>query len=323
MADEAVNYVTYNDNMFVYLTKLETTMYDDILDMIEVENKKTVSTILYNNFSTEVDAYYFPSFATYTGSFCSIYRKTYLQTYFNYVCTLSNSAIFKDFNIHNHDFYEYLAVVSSQNDNGKYVYKVYENIDDYGEKIYSETNWGNWSICNIEETDNENIYSKVGNTWLLGLNLEEENLTQNLSVTKWDTLGQYPKISVGERNYLSSSVTCLLGRMAEVTTSNGKEYRYTERENLNSEYKEISPYIQKKEFTDSKYSREMEKFLKWRDFCGDGALKLLKDIKGNAWVVQIIDSPTSSYNTKALDTPTTISFDWAEVIKIDDISIIT
>ena len=52
-------------------------------------------------------------------------------------------------------------------------------------------------------------------------------------------------------------------------------------------------------------------------------LKLLKDIKGNAWIVQISASTESNINTLSLYSPTTITFNWSEVMSLDDISIIT
>lgn len=318
------NFVRYNDNLKVSFVKIENKVYNDINDMLAVESTRGASTVLYNDYRNEIDAYYFSSSAIFLGAFCSVYRKTYSQSYFDYVCTLSNITNFKDFNIHNNDYYEYMAIVSVQKSDGSYSYRLYENKDDYDEKIYSHTNWGDWSICNIEETTIDGTYTKTGDAWILGLNLEGENLTQNLSVTTWGTLGQYPKLSIGERDYQSSSVTCLLGRMAEVTVedSDEKQYRYTERENKTTDYTDINDYTKRKEFTDTQYSRELEKYIKWKKFCSDGSLKLLKDIKGNAWIVQISASPDASLNTRAITLPTTISFNWAEVMSLDDISII-
>ena len=112
--------------------------------------------------------------------------------------------------------------------------------------------------------------------------------------------------------------------MREVTSSNGEtEYRYTERENLTKNYPDIDNNFKKqKTFTDSNYSREIEKYLAWKEFCNDGELKLLKDVKGNAWIVQITASPESSINTQSGYAPTTITFNWTEVMSVDDISIV-
>ena len=82
-------------------------------------------------------------------------------------------------------------------------------------------------------------------------------------------------------------------------------YRYTEKENLQS-----------------LYARETEKLESWKEFCANGNLKLLKDIKGNAWIVQIIDSPRSSIELNSNIYQTTINFSWQEMENVSDYSII-
>lgn len=320
MADTLNSYVRYADCMTVKYIKIENQMYDTLSDMSNNLVNKTASTVLYNDFTADIDGYYFSASASFVQNLCSIYRKTYSQTYFDYVCTLYNAIVFRDYNIHNNDAYEYLAVVAVPKSDGIYSYLLYENKDAFNEKIYSLTNWSDWSITNIEPTDEEGIYTQTGNVWILGLNVEGENLTQNLSISSWDTLGVYPKISVGSRNYNSGTMTCLLGRMAEVTNYG---YRYTERENLNDTYPmSVVSATLKKDFKDNQYSREIEKYLSWKEFCSDGELKLLKDVKGNAWVVYITASPEASINTQSGYAPTTITFQWSEVMSVNDISIV-
>ena len=48
----------------------------------------------------------------------------------------------------------------------------------------------------------------------------------------------------------------------------------------------------------------------------------LKDIKGNAWIVQIIDSPRSSIELNSNIYQTTINFSWQEMENVSDYSII-
>lgn len=320
------NYIKFSDNTKVDHIKIENKVYNDINEMLQEEDERANTTILLNNFVSEIDAYYFSQSTLFKNTLCSIYKKTYAQPYFSYVCTLKDTVQLTDYNIHNHDYYEYLAVIAMPKSGGRYVYQLYENKDDHDKIVYSNTNWGSWSICNIEETDDENIYVKTGNAWILGLNLNEEKLTQNLSVTSWDTLSKYPKLSLGERDYISSTVTCLLGKMEEITVSEdpdaSKDYRYTERINQSSTYQEPINHEQKLIFADSIYSREIEKYEEWVEFCSDGSLKLLKDLKGNAWIVQITSSPEASYNTQVNGIPTTVTFSWSEVMSADNISII-
>lgn len=57
----------------------------------------------------------------------------------------------------------------------------------------------------------------------------------------------------------------------------------------------------------------------WRKFISAYPMYLLKDLKGNVFLVQIIDTPTVSWEEQNLVRPTTISFDWIEVKKLDEV----
>jgi len=47
----------------------------------------------------------------------------------------------------------------------------------------------------------------------------------------------------------------------------------------------VCEYTEKKTHLKNAYALETEKLEAWIDFCTDGNLKLLRDIKGNAWLV--------------------------------------
>ena len=320
------SYIKFYDNLNVNFLKIEqNSLPSDLQEAYENRSVFNANTVLYNDFATMLDALYFVPHSEFSTNFCSVYRKTYSQSYYDYVCTLEGEISFMDYNIHNNDDYEYLAVIGIGQSDGSYTYQIYNNRDDEDEKVLTHINWDSWSICNIEETEDSpvtRIYQKTGDTWLLGLNLEGENLTQNMSAASWDTLGRYPKVAWGEKNYESATFTGLLGRMENVTTletsiryknhecekdeNEEENYRYTERINLTN-----------------RYGREVEKYQAWKKFCNDGELKLLRDVKGNSWVVQIVDNPTNSIATNIYSMPTTISFNWKEVLGLDDISIIS
>lgn len=319
------SYIKFYSNLNVNFLKIEqNSLPANLQEAYDNREKFNANSVLYNDFTTMVDALYFVPHNEFSTNFCSVYRKTYSQPYYNYVCTLEGEIVLRDYNIHNNDDYEYLAVIGIGQSDGSYTYQIYDNRDDYGEKVLTRVNWDNWSICNIEEVDDSEgfkIFAKTGDTWLLGLNLEGENIVQNMGVSSWDTLGQYPRVVMGQKNYDSSTFTGLLGRIKEVPTLRLKDsykqgdcltekevvtsYRYTERINL-----------------ENKYGREVEKYQAWKKFCNDGELKLLKDVKGNSWIVQIVDMPSSSIANTTYTMPTTISFNWKEVLNIEDISIV-
>ena len=60
----------------------------------------------------------------------------------------------------------------------------------------------------------------------------------------------------------------------------------------------------------------------WKQFISDGELKLLKDNKGNSWIVYITDIPTYNMKTMSNSQPTVISFNWKEAEDIDIVSIV-
>ena len=355
------SYIKYYSNLNVNFVKIEQNQDSLPVDLQEAYDKRATfnsNTVLFNDFTTELDALYFPPNSEFSSNICSIYRKTYSQQYYNYVCALQGEVAFKDYNIHNNDYYKYMAVIGVPQSNGSYTYKIYDNRDDEGEEILTRTKWDGWSICNIEETDetpDARIYAKTGDTWLLGLNMEGENLTQNMSVTSWDTLGKYPKVFKGAKNYESSTFTGLLGNIKKVIEPELKSVvvieddveklvkmpvttcRYTERINSYPEgttqqeienlYKEKSDNPRSKNskwlnIEEIRHGREVEKYQAWKEFCNDGELKLLKDIKGNSWIVHIIDNPSNNIANNAHNMPTTISFSWKEVLNVEDISII-
>lgn len=227
-----------------------------------------------------------------------------------------------DYNVKANAFYHYL--VAYRQNSGSY--KMYEDTvtDSLGisSPAYIQTKWDFWTICDIEETDTDGLYVKTGDIWKLRYNMDNSEMTQNNSVTSWDTLSKFPKYSIGEKDYMSATVTCLLGDITEyqsaiemtetkdsktVTTFRVKtEEGYTERVNK-----------------EDLYSREVEKYEAWRKFINNGSLKLLKDYKGNSWVIQVVSAPTYNTNLQTNLMQTVVSFQWQEALDVDSISIVS
>jgi len=151
------------------------------------------------------------------------------------------------------------------------------------------TDWWNWSLTGIlESSDDENIYyADADNIWLFRLNLKSNSIDQNLDITTYEGFTQYSKISKGFRNYMTGSITCLLGDVENV------EY--------------INDTVQKqKDFASFVLSTE---------------LKVLKDPKGNIW---LIDTISNSYSIidEISQQPTMLNFEWHEIGDLSEISII-
>lgn len=284
--------------------------------------------ILYNSFNmkdqgtgTQVLAYYFQTFPR-TKGISSVYRKEPNDEFYTYLCDMHGNYSMIDYGVKANAFYHYLIAYRQGVGN----YKIYENnfTDEDGIQTpaYVNTKWDFWTICDIQETEEENLYEKAGSVWKLSYNLENGDLIQNLNTTSWETLGRFPKFSYGKKDYISGSISCFLGEISEYIDGEVVSYEGDSQKNDYVKSKRADGYnerINKK----SKYAREVEKYDAWKKFVYNGNLKLLKDYKGNAWIVQIASSPTASINMQSNLMQTIVSFEWQEALDIDKIRVVS
>jgi len=171
--------------------------------------------------------------------------------------------------------------------------------------------WECWSIAELipEEIDIDAPIIKKqykvdnNNIWLFKYNLETGSQTQNISKEEFATLGRFSKFGFGNKNYESGSVSALIG--SELILSS--KVAYTERLGKSR----IIPLS----------SNEKAKMLEqWYDFCYSKNPKLLRDIKGRSWIVQLISNSTTPQNF-IYKTPDTVSFEWRQVDTVDNIII--
>jgi len=212
---------------------------------------------------------------------------------------------FTDYNVGSNEKYEYIAVLDSVKSSDSKTYNVI--------KDSIVTNFNVWSIADIVQSDeDENLYSVVSDIWSFSYNLESEGLTQNTSTTTWDTLGRYGQVGKGEKNFISSGLKCLLGDVGYYQTYNNegqliKKYGYNEKDISSPEQVPIN---------------NITKYKKWTKFCNSFSKKLLKDLKGNKWIVQIVDNPSVTNDDKSHAQLYTIAFSWHEIMDSDDISVV-
>ena len=121
---------------------------------------------------------------------------------------------------------------------------------------------------------------------------------------------------------MSGSISCCLGDITqyvdgkiEKIVAGDQEKTYIRAVNKDGYTERINK--------NSRYSREVEKYNAWREFAVNGNLKLLKDYKGNAWVIQIVSSPTANINMQSNLMQTVISFEWQEAIDFNKIRIVS
>ena len=314
MADQS--YVFFNSLIDVDLIKVDQNIAQTYEEAIANKEQMLATTTLFTTFDATIYAQYFSPEDPVSGARYTVYKRRPDQTYYDFVCVMTDGEyVFYDYNINNHNYYHYMCYIEVETSEGP-IYTIYSTRNETGGLDYVETNWDEWSICDIVENEpDENgviSYSKSGPIWRLKVNLDSEDLTQNTSVTVWDTLGKYPKISIGQKDYMSGTVTCNLGQVTEYT-------RYGLRDLTG---RTVYDYTEKQELTENPYAREMQKFNDWREFVNNGNMKLLKDIKGNNWVVQITENPTADIDVRPWNMPTTISFDWVEIEDTEGLAII-
>lgn len=212
--------------------------------------------------------------------------------------------IIYDYNVSNNTQYEYVLLISKDN---------LSKINNYNAFNYNIiktehfVQYDGWSMIDLVEGE-DNVYYTDNDLWRFKYNLESNDIVMNTSVTSYDTLSKYPQFGYGKKNYITSGLSCLLGDV-------GIHYNYT------------AYGIEKR---DGYYERDLEdlyannitKYLKWKKFCNNGNLKLLKDIKGNKWIVRINENPNVKNNDATREQMYTISFEWTEMMDSDRVSII-
>ncbi len=197
------------------------------------------------------------------------------------VATIDNENMyFEDYNLKNHKSYQYRIVP---------IY-VKDGIEMLGAPIPTETvlaNWCGWTVIGTKPTREKDKYTvDKDNIWRFGLNVEAEPIYPVFNKNYITGFGRFPKEVRGEENYLEGKMSCLIG---DVECDN-----YT--------------------------GDTIDVIEKWRSFCNNGELKLLKDLKGHIIPCTIKDT-TSSINYKVLDQITTISFSFVQLKEARDISV--
>ena len=217
---------------------------------------------------------------------------------------------FIDYGVYNNEYYDYVVILKQKDlttdshlGNMEYTYS----------ESRCKTSFNGWILVDIEKDDVSNSYYVSDQVWNFKYNLESQDLTQNTSVSKWDTLGKYANVYIGQKNYISSGLTCLLGDVGTYYTYNGNNFKenfgYFEQPFESVNYDDIHDIISNEVLTNN-----IDKYLSWKTFNNNGNPKLLKDYKGNMWIVQIMENPTVKNADNSQEQVYTISFNWVEIM---------
>jgi hypothetical protein len=202
----------------------------------------------------------------------------------------------------------------------KYQYVFYPTTD--GDRVVREdeiisTKWDSWSITELHPTDltKKNYYVSDDDIWVFNLNVETGEQVQNMSKSENITLGTFPRYSQGRQNRVSGQVTCLMG--TDVVPLTYLEYGIAT---------SFSPckrqgYTEARFFNKEPTSNEKVDMLKkWRQLVFSKNPKLLKDRKGQSFIVTITNSSNKPFDN-IRNQPDTISFSWSEIQSLDGVTI--
>lgn len=296
----------YNQQFMAYYTLIE----NEIKNQIQIKQSD-----IYNGIEISFSQQDFLTFADYGDIYVYKQKDNELYEYvtkfnMNEDTPINNSKLGKvigtiDFNIENDTVYNYVFIYNMKNSevptNETIKFRMKYNVL----KFKVKTCFKQWSISSLTKI-NDNEY-KIVDTWNLKCNLETQEISLNNSNSKWDTMGQYAQVGIGEKFYESSSLSCLLG---DVT-----HYSF-----IKSDFS-----VSKKNGYNEKYNNETnnsEKLKQWKNFSRTDNLKLLQDYKGNKWIVQLVDNTNYNINLNTIEQMTTITFNWVEIMSSKFISII-
>lgn len=243
------------------------------------------------------------------------------ETLYHPVAINSASTELIDYNVGNNRTYEYIAYPSSLT--GAELYSV---------RRYTSASWQFWSLTELHPVDNSTTQftAEPKDVWLFKYNVEPGDQTQNINKTQVDNLTAYPTFVHGPANYMGSSVSALMG--SEMISYELLSMKYelnvsdTGEQIGNSIWAQVEKvgkggYSEKLRYQNRLTSNEKIDMLKaWREVAYSGNPKLLKDMKGQSFLIQITSSSNSTqYGWSKM--PDTISFDWIEVGSLDGVTI--
>ena len=216
----------------------------------------------------------------------------------------------RDFNITSGRSYQYVLYPESVDNRQQFA-----NLTEEGDYASTgkpvETQWNAWSIAELIPEENNTdapIVKKtyrvdLDNIWMFKYGLETGSQNQNFSKADIQNLGQYLQLGYGKQNYVSGDVSAYLG--SEIVPYKGEGY--IER-TLASIRKPLST------------NEKVAMLNQWRAFAYSPNPKLLKDIKGQSWIVQIVSSSNTPKNFYK-NQPDTISFSWKQIESTDNVVI--
>ena len=130
---------------------------------------------------------------------------------------------------------------------------------------------------------------KIGNQWKFVGEVKDTTVTQNTDKTLHVGYATYPTLTSTKTNYMTGSLSAMIGYVNCV----GK-----------------------------KYVDDIDLIRAWRSFITKQSIYMLKSQKGDVWIVNITDAPSTTYEESTPTINTTFTFNWAECYNVNDLSIV-
>lgn len=259
-----------HNGIFDYVQVLNTTATQSQIDehnQLTYVPEWTGDTSFLNNFNNNINMNNVPSILGKIDHF-SVYKYSDVDRVLTHVgdFTLEQDGLL-DYSIRNRTTYEYVifAVTADYMSNAITLPSV-------------TTGWDCWSIANIIDTKTDGVYSvDASSVWIFNTNLTSGGYTQNIDTYTYDNFTQFPKVSKGEKNYYTGTLTAYINNI------------------------ESMPYSDTVEMQD-----------KFCEFINSPNLKLLKDRKGNCLIVQTTGN-SFAVQDNAREQMITVSFNFTQV----------
>lgn len=229
-----------------------------------------------------------------SGQFTDVYVEedglaTRIQRY-DYSRPISQ-LVYRDFNVaagHKYNYY-----FGRPSGSGYVMYKVESEVVPYTT---------GWTLTELYPTDVPNQYlANPGQVWIFKYTQDEHGQTQNMVKNVQETMGKYPRVVHGVKNYMTGNASCYLGR----DIINSVWYK----EHLGEGY----PFVNKITNNDA-----VNMINEWKEICYSGNPKLLRDQKGQRFLVEITENEIQVHEMWGT-MPTSINFSWVEIGNADNI----
>lgn len=204
-----------------------------------------------------------------------VYRKRVGETRLYKVCSVDKDTLgIIDYLVRNNVEYQW------------FVYPV--ATDEIGvslESLAAKANFETWTVTFINEVS-ENVFVPE-QTWQFKCNLTSGAFVQNMDKTQFNNYTQYPKFSIGATNYITGSLTALLG---DVTI-------------------------------EGVYHEPIDTWIAWNNMIASGRECLITDTKGNLIKAQITSNQGTQMPNIIDEAPTSISFSFTETGSLQNATI--